>query len=474
MRRILPSLLVALSITLMYTPAAQPVQMKRYIIKVDPNYRSIIENAYVKAGGKVTNRFSQIFSGFVVELPSLPNLTQLLTRRIQLIEEDALIQISQTTQSNPTWALDRIDQRSLPLSNSYTYVNGGSGSTIYIIDTGIADHDDFGERVSNVGYTNVSDGLGFRDCNGHGTHVASLAAGTTYGVAKNATLVSVRVFSCAGSTSVSNVLAGLNWILGGSNTNSKRQAVVNMSLGGSISASLDAAVASLVDAGIPVVVAAGNDNLDACNYSPSREPKAITVGATGSNDSKAWFSNYGSCIDINAPGLSILGADTPTATATVTKSGTSMASPIVAGIVANYLGFEPAATPTMVSAFLTQKATTNVLSGLTNGTVNRLVFAPPDDNPIQLAASVISLSRSETATITFTAGQNGTVNFLSNGRFIKNCRNLSTSNEVASCTFRPSRHGNNIIEARITPTGQSISSTTRKSISVTVARRTGN
>lgn len=472
MRRRLPLILIVafLVSTSLSMPSHSAVEMKRYIIKVDPAFRTLLENSLTRSGGKVSERFSNIFSGFVIELPGIPLITQSLARRISFIEEDAPIKLMQTTQSGPTWALDRIDQRSLPLSNTYSFTNGGARSTIYIVDTGIADNDDFEERISNSGFTSISDGFGIRDCNGHGTHVASLAAGRLYGVAKNATIVSARVFDCTGSTYTSDVISALNWILGGSNINSKTQAVVNMSLGGSASVSLDAAVASVVNAGIPVVVAAGNDNLNSCNYSPSREPKAITVGATASNDSKAWFSNWGTCIDVNAPGVSILGADTPTATSTTTKSGTSMAAPLVAGAIANYLGFEPTATPAMVAEFITQKSTKDSITGLTNSTTNKLLFAPPDDNPISLSA-VTSLTRFESATITFRAGQSGTARFTANGRAIPRCSSIPTNGEVATCSWRPSRQGNNVINAFLTPTGTSISSSTRKSLSITVTKR---
>ena len=475
MRKWLPLLLALIMLPTVAVQSAQPVEMKRYIIKVDPSYRATLEASMVRAGGRVVGQLSNVFSGIIVELPSIPILARSISRRIGFIQEVTEVSIQQTTQPNPTWALDRIDQRTLPLSSSFTYKNAGEGTTIYIVDTGIADHDDFGERVSPTGFTAINDGLGLRDCNGHGTHVASLAGGSTYGVAKNATLVSVRVFGCDGSTTSDIVIDGLEWILSQTNTNSKTQAVVNMSLGGNVDTALNAAVAQLVNSGIAVVVAAGNDNINACSASPASEATAITVASTTSQDIKSWFSNYGACVDINAPGSAILGADTPTATATQTLSGTSMASPFVAGAVATYLGFEPNATPAMVTEYITQKSTKNVLSGLTVGTPNRLLYVPPDDNPVSLSISPSnSISRSSSVTLSFNAGQTGTASFRANGREIIGCKSVATVSEIAQCTWRPSRHGNNVVEVRITPSATSISSITRRSLSLTVTPRAGN
>ena len=480
MRKWLPLLLVSLILPTLPPTIAQPVEMKRYIIKVDPGYRAVLESTFLRAGGKVTDRFSEIFSGFVVELPSIPILARSTSRRIQIIQEDIPVRLNQSVQSSAPWGLDRIDQRSLPLDNTFSYEAGGRGSTIYIVDSGIADHNDFGERVSNVGFTAFSDGRGFRDCQGHGTHVASLAAGTTYGVAKNARLVAVRVFECSDSTTLSAILNGLDWILSNSNTNPKTKAVVNMSLGtNSIVTLLDDAVAEIVDAGIPVVIAAGNQDfgapspIDACNASPAREPKGITVGSTTTNDVLSTFSNYGSCVDINAPGSGLIGAYIPNPTSTATLSGTSMAAPLVAGAIANYFAFEPQATTTMVSEYIVQKSTKNILSSLPAGTPNRLLYVPPNDNPISLNISPSNIvSRPALVTVSFLAGQSGTVNFRANGREINGCKSVMTVSEIASCTWQPSRHGNNLIEARITPTNVNISSITRKSLSLTVSPRT--
>lgn len=298
-------------------------------------------------------------------------------------------------QTGAPWGLDRVDQRALPLSSTYSSPGNGSGVRAYIVDTGIrTSHSEFTGRTAS-GYTSISDGNGTNDCHGHGTHVASSVAGTTYGVAKGATVIPVRVLNCSGSGTTSSVVAGLNWIL--NNHNRSTPAVINMSLGGWGSKSLDEAVADLHDAGIPVVVAAGNDNADAINYSPAREPKAITVGATTSSDTRASFSNTGSRLDVFAPGQSIVGAWYTSSTATVTVSGTSMASPHVAGAAAVYLGLNPDASSSQVANAITGTATVNVITDPGGGSPNRLLFvgafsaeggsgSPPQPSPPQSSA----------------------------------------------------------------------------------------
>jgi aqualysin 1 len=253
------------------------------------------------------------------------------------------IEVDQTVTIDVTWGLDRIDQRNLPLNNVYSPNGSGSGVHAYIIDTGIrSTHSEFSGRVGN-GY-DVIDGGAPDDCNGHGTHVAGTVGGATYGVANAVTLHGVRVLNCSGSGSTSGVIAGVNWVT----SNRQLPAVANMSLGGSASTSLDSAVNNSINAGVTYAVAGGNSNANACNYSPARVAAALTVGATTSTDARSSFSNYGTCVNIFAPGSSITSAWHTSNTATNTISGTSMASPHVAGAATLYLGNNPSASPSAV------------------------------------------------------------------------------------------------------------------------------
>jgi subtilisin family serine protease len=289
---------------------------------------------------------------------------------VAYIEQDQTVQAT-TTQSGATWGLDRIDQRDLPLNSTYNYTPTGSGVRAYIIDTGIlTTHSQFGGRASG-GYTAISDGRGSTDCNGHGTHVAGTVGGSTYGVAKSVTLIAVRVLDCAGSGTNSGVIAGMDWVA----NNRITPAVANMSLGGGASTAVDDAVNRMHNAGVTVVVAAGNENQNACNVSPSRAANAITVGATTSSDARASYSNYGSCVDVFAPGSSITSSWYTSTTATNTISGTSMASPHVAGVAALYLQGNPSATPATVANAITSTATTGKVTSAGTGSPNRLVYS---------------------------------------------------------------------------------------------------
>lgn len=287
---------------------------------------------------------------------------------VAYIEQDQVF-TANDTQTGPPWGLDRIDQRSLPLSNSYTYATDGQGVHAYIIDTGIrSSHTEFSGRIG-AGYDAV-DGGDPDDCNGHGTHVAGTVGGSTYGVAKRVTLHGVRVLDCNGSGTTSGVVAGINWVT----TNHTKPAVANMSLGGGASQTLDTALRNSVAAGVVHVVAAGNETANACNSSPAREPLAITVGATNSSDQRASFSNYGTCLDIFAPGVNILSSWYTGDSAAGSLSGTSMASPHVAGVVALHLASSPSASPADVAASLNNAATTGTVSDPGSGSPNRLLY----------------------------------------------------------------------------------------------------
>jgi subtilisin family serine protease len=249
-----------------------------------------------QSGGELGFTYTAAVRGFSARIPATALAGLQRHPSIALIEPDQVMSIS-ATQSNATWGLDRIDQRDLPLNGTYVYNADGSGVRSYIIDTGIrTSHNEFGGRASS-GYTAINDGRGTDDCNGHGTHVAGTVGGATYGVAKNTALVAVRVLNCRGSGTTSGVIAGVDWVT----ANHVKPAVANMSLGGGASSTLDNAVGNAVAAGVTFVVAAGNSNANACNYSPARVASAVTVGATTSSDARASYSNFGSCLDIFAP-----------------------------------------------------------------------------------------------------------------------------------------------------------------------------
>ncbi|WP_208543213.1 S8 family peptidase [Marilutibacter alkalisoli] len=334
-----------------------------------------------KSRANVVHTYNKVLRGFVVEADDDALAALLADDRVAYVEEDGVVE-AWATQNNATWGLDRIDQRDLPLNSTYVYDTTASNVHAYIIDTGIrSSHNDFGGRVGS-GYTAINDGNGTNDCHGHGTHVAGTVGGTTWGVAKQVSLYPVRVLGCNGSGTNSGVIAGMDWVA----SNHTKPAVANMSLGGGASTSTDDAVTRMRNAGVTVVVAAGNDNSSACNYSPARSTSAITVGSTTSSDARSSFSNYGSCLDIFAPGSSITSAWSSSNTATNTISGTSMASPHVAGVAALYLAGNPGATPSQVTSAIINSSTPNKVTSPGSGSPNRLLYSrfdgtDPDPDP---------------------------------------------------------------------------------------------
>lgn len=391
--------------------AAAPTPIaNQYIVELDTpaigtrehslGLSALVQSVLVKVGGgQVLAQYEHALLGFAVRMSA--NQAAALARLpgVRRVEADRVMSVN-ATQSGATWGLDRVDQTALPLDGLYRYPdNGGQGVNVYIIDTGITSaHTEFTGRIGNgQNFAPNSDGLlggllggllpislpslgglfggnidseNTTDCNGHGTHVSGTAAGTIYGIAKKATLHPVRVLGCSGSGATSGVIAGIDWVA----ANRVLPAVANMSLGGSDSAVLDDAVNNAIAQGVTFVVAAGNDNADACTGSPNKVPAAITVGASTNADSRdTSYSNYGSCVDLFAPGTNITSAWDTSSTATNTISGTSMATPHVTGAVALLLGANPGLTPAQATDELLANATLGVLSNVGDGSPNALL-----------------------------------------------------------------------------------------------------
>jgi len=327
-----------------------------------------------KYGAKISHTYGTVLNGYAIRANERQARLLAADSQVASVVQDTRVSLDHTQKNPPSWGLDRIDQRSLPLDKSYTWPeSAGRGATAYVIDTGIRiTHKDFGGRAS-YGWDFVGNDRTASDGNGHGTHVAGTIVGKTYGVAKQAKVVAVRVLGNDGSGTTAQVIAGIDWVT----KHARKPAVANLSLGGYHNAQLDAAVRNSIASGVTYAVAAGNDGLPAALYSPADVKEALTVGATDKKDARASFSNFGSAVDLFAPGVSITSASYASNTGKATFSGTSMASPHVAGTAALYLADHPKATPAQVAKAVVKLAVSGKVSGRGLGSPDELLQVPP-------------------------------------------------------------------------------------------------
>jgi aqualysin 1 len=422
------------------------------------------------SGGQLHHTYSGAIKGFAASLPQAALEGIRNNPNVDYVEQDQTVALNQVAspQNQVTWGLDRIDQADRPLDTQYHFNNSGAGVNAFIIDTGIrSDHVEFSGRV-RPGFDAIVEGNGTNDCNGHGTHVAGTVGGTTWGVAKSVSLTPVRVLDCTGYGAWSGVIAGIDWMA----NSTLRPAVANMSLGGGISLAVDAAVAGAVAKGVVMVVAAGNSNADACTSTPAREPSALTVGATTTLDARASFSNWGTCVDLFAPGGGITSAWNTSATATNNISGTSMASPHVAGVAALALAANPGATPAQVAQLIVSSATPNrlVSSVMGPGSPNLLVYSqlastsslpPPTVTTVAYKSMAGSATRSgsnwkASAVVSVRDVNSGAAvaNATVNGSFSPGGATKCVTGSTGSCTLTSSSMKNNAaVSSTLTGTG---------------------
>ncbi|HXG05824.1 MAG TPA: S8 family serine peptidase, partial [Nitrososphaera sp.] len=341
------------------------------------NVASIADELASVHGGVRNHIYRYALKGFSVQLPEAAAIALSQDPRVEFVEEDSEVSIDTTQFNPPNWGLDRIDQRDRPLNDKYKYSNTGANVNVYVMDSGIRPtHVDFGGRAF-IGVDFVSDGQNGNDCNGHGTHVAGIVGGSTYGVAKEVRIYAVRVLDCNGVGFVSRTIRGIDWITADVTINNKRPAVANMSLGGGPSDAQEAAVRESIASGVTYVVSAGNSNMDASTQSPARVTQALTIGASTRSDEMTGFSNSGPLVDLFAPGLDITSAWYTSDTASNILPGTSQAAPHVAGVAAIYLQTNRRASPSTVSESIIYNASIGKLRFLRGGSPDRLLYSPP-------------------------------------------------------------------------------------------------